>query len=415
MGENNLDREYPVVQKALSVLALLLVFGSINYVDLMYWSALIMLLGSLVALFIIRPRQSFIAEEKLLIGVLLLYPLVSAINILVRGEWDWSAFQESSRFLLIVPVFLLIRAVGISSNIWRWGALFGAIGAGLWAIYQRDLLDITRAFGGTHNLIAAFGNIALVMVFFTIILFYKNMRLNVLWSALVVFACCLAAYASIASGNKGGWISLPFMFALLLTLDETWSTKVKLSATLVFCLSIAAVYLLSPYVQSRVDVILPAIYHYFVNGTEYDGSAGARLSLWHVSLLIFLDNPLIGIGLDNFNEVAKQYVDLRTNFSRSLHQGPHNQFMLSLVRFGVAGPVLVFGIYAAFAYFCRQHMHIHRPLALCGLVLVVGFIDFGMVDFVWERNNFGVFFTFVMAIIGGQLAYLRRTGQNSLC
>jgi transposase-like protein len=38
-------------------------------------------------------------------------------------------------------------------------------------------------------------------------------------------------------------------------------------------------------------------------------------------------------------------------------------------------------------------------------LLAVGFIDFGLVEMIWDINNAGVFFTVMMVLIAGQLSY----------
>ena len=43
-----------------------------------------------------------------------------------------------------------------------------------------------------------------------------------------------------------------------------------------------------------------------------------------------------------------------------------------------------------------------------GILLAVGFIDFGLVEMIWDINNAGVFFTVMMVLIAGQLSYESR-------
>jgi hypothetical protein len=48
---------------------------------------------------------------------------------------------------------------------------------------------------------------------------------------------------------------------------------------------------------------------------------------------------------------------------------------------------------------------VHNPgLASAGILMGVGFIDFGMVEHIWDINNAGVFFTLMMVIIAGVLS-----------
>jgi O-antigen ligase len=121
--------------------------------------------------------------------------------------------------------------------------------------------------------------------------------------------------------------------------------------------------------------------------------------------LVFLDHPLWGVGFDGFMEAVQPFIASGQLPTAVGTLNPHSQFFDKLVVFGWVGPVLVFGIYFRFIKFCHSYRTQQKALATAGLLLAIGYIDFGLVEFVWYRNNMGVFFTMMMAIISGQLAY----------
>ena len=47
----------------------------------------------------------------------------------------------------------------------------------------------------------------------------------------------------------------------------------------------------------------------------------------------------------------------------------------------------------------------NKALATSGILLAVGFIDFGIAEVIWDINNAGVFFTVMMALIAGKLSH----------
>jgi hypothetical protein len=73
----------------------------------------------------------------------------------------------------------------------------------------------------------------------------------------------------------------------------------------------------------------------------------------------------------------------------------------------VFGPVMVFSIYGSFIFFCRSFLRENKALAITGILLSVGFMDFGLVEVIWDINNAGVFFTLMMVIIAGKLSHDR--------
>ena len=383
--------------------------ASVNWANGVYFSALGMVFLSLLSLIFNAGRanklEPLTGNEKWLLATWLLYPVYAGAVILIRGNLDEGFFQESSRFLLIIPVFLTIRRYGLSMAFLRWGVVAGAVAAGVWAYYQKIILGIGRPWGGTSQYIAAFGNISLLLGVLSFALWQPVWRTNWRWIIVPFIALSFGVFASLASGNKGGWIAFPILIWLATGLVDKPTVKKSVLVMFALVAAMMAVYFCSDSVRERVSVVFPAIYEYFINGKVYDGSAGIRLALWHSSFLIFLDNPFWGVGFDGYREAVKPFIASGQIPAAVGGLGPHSQFFDKLVVFGWMGPILVFGIYYRFMKYCYSYRTQQKSLAIAGLMLAVGYIDFGLVEFIWYRNNTGVFFTMMMAIISGQLAY----------
>jgi O-antigen ligase len=159
-----------------------------------------------------------------------------------------------------------------------------------------------------------------------------------------------------------------------------------------------------------VNVIPTAIYEYFVNGHIAEASAGMRLALWHAAALIFWENPLFGTGPGSFILQKVALVEKGMISSRVLGNiGPHNQLFNSLYEHGVIGAAMVYSIYVTFILYCRSHLANNKALAAAGILLAVGFIDFGIAEVIWDINNAGVFFTVMMALIAGKLSHAAKS------
>ena len=72
---------------------------------------------------------------------------------------------------------------------------------------------------------------------------------------------------------------------------------------------------------------------------------------------------------------------------------------------------MVYGIYLTFIMHCKSHLQTNKSLATAGILLAIGFMDFGLVEVIWDINNVGVYFVSMMMLIAGQLSYQSR---NSL-
>jgi len=363
---------------------------------------------SLFALLLRTDNQSLSKLEKVMILTWLSYPLLTLLDFWLRTGWSWPEFQESSRFILVVPIFLMVRRFGISKDAVKWGVFVGALFAGVWALYQKQVIGIHRAFGGTSSLAHAFGDISLLLGFMSVALFQPNWSKNWRWSFIVLIPLSFGVFASFASGTKGGWISVPILCWIMVTLVRHPSYVKRFAVQAVVATGAVLLWYFLPFIQARVGNIPHEINVYFETN-KVNGSAGHRLALWHAAMLIFIDNPLFGTGINSYAVAKIPFLEsglVPSSVSGDI--GVHNQFFKALVEFGLLGLISVASIYGVFIMNCRQYIQENKGLAITGLFLAVGFIDFGLVESIWGINNAGVFFTVMLALISGQLAYEKK-------
>lgn len=397
-----------------SLLAFLVPVASINYPVALYYSALSLIALGLCAFILKTDPQPLTPLEKLMIFTWLFYPAFTALDFWLRTGWIWTQFQEPSRFVLVLPIYLMVRRIGLSQHALKWGVLLGAIIAGLWAFYQKQELGLYRAHGGTSGLKAAFGDISLLLGVMSVSLFQPNWNKDARWWLLVLLALTLGVFASLASGTKGGWISAPVLCWLMVNLARH-PTYTKRFTTLAFMITGAfLVWYFSPFIQQRLGNMPLAVIIYFETGQVTDGSASIRLALWHAASLVFIDNPFFGVGPSNFDAAKLPYIEagllpaIVAQFDAA-----HSQFFDTLHESGIFGPIMVFSIYGSFIVFCRQFLAQNKALATAGIFLAVGFMDFGLVEMIWDINNAGVFFTVMMVLIAGQLSYENKIRQSN--
>jgi O-antigen ligase len=392
----------------LSIAAFVVPASSVNYPSALYTTAVFLVISSFLFLFYRTEREPFSRLEKTMLISWLVYPAVAALDLWLRAGWIWVEFQEPSRFLLVLPIFLMARRVGFSQDMLKWGVFVGACASAGWAIYQHIGLG-QRAGGGTSDLIAVFGDVSLMLGVLTIALFQPQWRLQKRWLLLALLGLFFGVYASLASGTKGGWISMPFLIWVMVDLMDNPTYKKRFAVLAGFVFAAVLVWFFSPFIAERVNVILPAIYEYFVNGHIADGSAGMRLALWHTAALIFWENPLFGTGPGSFNIQKAALVEKGLISPLTRNMGPHSQLFNSLYEQGVVGALMVYSIYVAFIFHCRAHLIKNKALATSGILLAVGFIDFGIAEVIWDINNAGVFFTVMMALIAGKLSHATKS------
>ena len=388
-----------------SVLAFIVPTTSVNSSEVFYLGSISLVVLGVIALFVNTGPQPLSKLEKLIILTWLLYPFVTALDFWLRTGWNWSQFQEPSRFLLALPVFLMVRRFGLSRGAIKWGVFVGAVVAGLWAFYQKQHLGISRAFGGTSSNVHVFGDISLVLGFMSVALFQPDWSKDWRWGCVVLVSFSLGVFGSLASGTKGGWISAPILLWVMVDLlrHPTYTKRLMLLA--IGAAGAILIWYFSPFIQVRLGNMSLAMATYFDTGQVTDGSVSIRLALWHTAILIFMDNPLLGTGIDSFNIAKLPYLDQNVVPQIIGSFDPHSQFFNALYELGIFGPIPIYAIYGAFIFQCHQSFGQNKAFSTAGLFLALGFIDFGLVEVIWNINNAGVFFTLMMVLIAGQLSH----------
>ena len=90
-------------------------------------------------------------------------PVVVASNIFALVEpVRWRYFDDPSRFLMAIPIYVALRRTRSTPTAFVQGAIVGVAGAGLIAGYQFFVLDNPRP-GGFMNPVS-FSNIALLLI-----------------------------------------------------------------------------------------------------------------------------------------------------------------------------------------------------------------------------------------------------------
>jgi len=393
-----------------SIAAFVVPASSVNYPSALYNTAIFLVISSVLFLFYRTESQAFSRLEKIMLISWLVYPAVTALDLWLRVGWIWTEFQEPSRFLLVLPIFLMARRVGFSQDMLKWGVFLGALAAAGWGYYQKIGLGIHRAGGGTSSLIATFGDIGLMLGVLTIALFQPQWRVQKRWLLLALFGLFCGVFASLASGTKGGWISMPLLVWVMVDLMDNPTYKKRFAVLAAFVLAAVLVWWFVPFIAERVNVIPTAIYEYFVNGHIADGSAGMRLAFWHAAALIFWENPLFGTGPATYYVEKLKLIEAGLiPLSAKMYTGPHSQLFNSLYEQGVVGAAMVYSIYVTFILYCRSHLANNKALAATGILMAIGFIDFGIAEVIWDINNAGVFFTVMMALIAGKLSHAAKS------
>ncbi|MDF1584718.1 MAG: O-antigen ligase family protein [Methyloprofundus sp.] len=337
------------------------------------------------------------------------YFVISFLSVIASDPSLYAFRRLGTNFhFLVAPwlaVFLLNRLkVPILSN----GIKVGAILAGIVALVQYFYLG-TRA-GGVVNEIL-FGDIALLLAFFSLINFFHESTKE---KTLSIISFSLGLTAVILSLSRGAWITAPILFIVLIFI-WTQQKAISIKNLMLICMIAMGIVIaagLTPQVQSRFQTMNNQIMNYKDNDFS---SVGARITLWKAALHVFPNHPIIGYGLHNTKLAASDFfqdVQLKKNISYYDHF--HNEYLNTLVGKGLVG---LFGLLALFLvpirlFYKNINSGNKSNFAGIGIILCTGYIFFGLTNITFGHGIFNTFFVFILtACSSASSCILSRSSQ----
>ncbi len=312
-----------------------------------------------------------------------------------------SYVEKPIRYLLLIPVFLLVKRVELYELWFFLGAAFGAFNAGVYATYQHFVLLIPRALGGSNNAIV-FGDVAICLSIICLIgmISYRH---HAVWLRLFLLLGVLGGLvASIFSESRGGWIAIPvvavvFLWAYRKELGRTGIAFMLLSLMLVF----TVLYQISATgVSRRVDAAIDNVKAYYLHD-DYLTSAGQRFEMFKAAWILFREKPWLGFGPGSFireaNRLEKQG-KVRAIADDLAH--PHNEYLDEMSGRGIVGLIVLLALYFfPVLYFSGQYSKKASSMALAGVLIPLAYMIFSLTESVLDRLITLVFYQIVMFYI----------------
>ncbi len=367
--------------------------------------AALLLLGSAVLL-VTRPALGLTHRDWLIIAVLAGYGLLIMLFALLGGQ-GVRGLDKPLRFLLAVPVLLMVIAYPpCRVGLWA-GLAVGAIGAGGLAGWQKLIQGAGRADGFTQTI--QFGNIGMLMG----VLCLAGLGWAVLqprrrgWIALLLLGALGGFLASMFSGSRGGWVGFPLMLLVLYrAYGREFSSGGRMAALAGVALVVALAWLIPQTgVQHRVQLAVTEVSEY-VSGERVESSAGYRFEMWKGASRLFLDKPLLGWGEFGYERGMQRLAEdnvIHPGVARFDHA--HNEFLDHAAKHGIVGLLALLALYlvpiAVFAPGLTAASLAERAPATAGTLLSVSYIDFSLTQGFLSHNSGVMMYAFWLAVLWG--------------
>ncbi len=415
-------RTAPLEQLALNAGVFLLLALSLTVPSGYSWGAVLLLvLGFIRWPAVLRGRVAWPCDMRLWAAAILLMGMVWSMHIVVDGKLITHSLglDRSIKYLLVFLLLPALFARRPSDASLNWGCWIGAWGAGLTALWQVGVLGWDRAAGYTNAI--QFGNLALLLAAWSGV---RAMQTPVRWQKAVGWlAVLMGVVASVTSGSRGGWLTLPALMLLGFWFSEpppsssSQALPRALKAagiTLAACVALLAL----PSVQQRIDI---GIHEWRAHEQRAeDTSVGLRRSFWSLALEVGQAHPWLGAGQHGYEAMQREAVARKDIPEAALgYNHAHNEWLDMFAKrglLGLTGLALFFGIPGVM--FARRlggyrrassggpsegnrelstteigrsapitRSSEERAAALCGLMTVLGFVGFGLTQVMFAHNN----------------------------
>jgi O-antigen ligase len=329
-------------------------------------------------------------------------------------KFQLSALDAPSRFLIVVPLFLMMTQ--LPSYVLKWADLsfaFGAIAAlsVIWILPGDTPERLSSQFLNAIH----FGDIALLLGVLSLLSLNWWHKDN---SAIRILKCIgfiTGITASILSGSRGGWLAIPILIPIILYARvgrKTSTYWITLLSSVI--LSSAILYLLSDSLQERIELIWTDLVAY-TQGHQ-DTSIGIRLQLYRAAFILISEQPFLGLGTEGLAHGLERLVATGelTPIAADLGRGEmHNQLLAYMMHSGILGVLALLAIYFVPALFFWQHLRVSdiktRRTALMGLVTVIAFSVFGLTVETFNLKMTVSFYVTLVAILAGITAHFMIT------
>jgi len=319
-----------------------------------------------------------------------------------HGKLTLVSYDGPSRFLLAVPIYAMLRRMPLGRlTVVQFGFVGGAVAAAIVAV-----LSPPHGAGriGTYFLDSIhFGDLALLLGALA--------ALSIGWSGtdswpvigLKIAAGLGGAAASVSSGSRGGWAAVPFVFALWWRLDGRVSRRAKMLGALAAIGAALALYVLPTPVHLRVNELISNL---SVLPHDEDTSVGLRLQIWSAALHLFAQNPVFGVGPDQFGTAAQKLVAegyLTPKGAELAAAEVHNEILTRAVTLGLFGLIAIVAIFLVpfglFVRSCRDHDGVRRVAGVLGACFVAAFLLCGMTVEVFDLKTPATFYSLTVAVL----------------
>lgn len=336
------------------------------------------------------------------------YVVLVGLTLSLHSE-DVSEFDLLSRYLAALLVLAFVLKYPPSMTVFYVATALGSVAAGLFALYQGLVLDVSRVASFDNPI--HFGNGALVLAVVSLsgLIWRRAAPRPRLWVVLMITGFLGGLLASLLSGTRSGWVALPlFIVVWLVAFWPEIRVQKRFAAIAMVSTAVLIVLVYSlPGVQFRIDMAMDEVQGY-VQDYQNATSVGLRLDMWKTGLTAFQQSPLIGVGPKGYKLIESEMIASGTVHPYIAHfRHLHNQFIDVLAKSGLVGLAGYLSMLAIPCVLFLRHLRSPsmavRALAVAGACFMLGHATFNLTQSLLERNIGVMMFAFMPVFLWSML------------
>lgn len=382
-------------------------------------SAIVLLL-TMFYVFIAKRKESMDftlhKEEKIFVYLVFVFWLFQLFGILYQPEGyefanaraQLKSFDYPMRWLLLLPVFFLLRRYLVDWRVMAIGMSIGVFISVVIATHQVYVLGLDRAYGASNHQIPFAELMVAADLLLWMLMIYAWNNGNKIISFILLIASLSGFYGSLLSVTRGAWLAYVFMIAiwLLYMFKKSFSDRRHLFSTPIIARLLLAVLVFYAVSQTDQYQVLQSRSMGTVNNLAeggYNSATGNRLEIYQDAFKVIKQHPF-GIGTDNFLAIEQSG---NNAFSQA-----HNEIINLWVENGIQGVIVLLLLLGyAFKIFYKHLKHPNDLVSIyaaSGLMLIVSYMIFGFSQAVFSHHQTIIFFIFYLYFFLAQISVIKR-------
>lgn len=350
--------------------------------------------------------QYLSVDEKKVVWGFLFFFFIIVLSLINTTDYSMAGkkFEKYLRIIGIIPIYLLL--VRLNIQIYKPLVLGVSVSAVILlsvGLYEMFVLHKPFMEGAYYTIL--FGYVSVLNLFLLVlVLLIENMTNSkkIFYS----IACVILLFCVILAQSRAPWLAAIFIFIFLASVIM-FTKKIKItlkSSTIGMVVMLLVIGLNVERIEKRINAGVHNVVNHNFNQVS-DTSLGIRLNLWKDSINLFLDSPVLGTGVGDFDYDRNIMIAQGLTSSTPSYGHAHNQFLDSLVTTGILGIIgLLVGVFIVpIWYFWKQFNTTDndkiRYFSLAGMIVVIGFIFFGIGEVWLARNPTANVYAFLLAIL----------------